>query len=104
MKNEVEDVGRTPLYKAACKGHVDVDGLLLVSAIQGGDLNICKLLIEESKVYVNLSGNDGMTPLHIAGNLGQHGIFKFLCKYALDQKTLDDCGKTPIDYLFSSNL
>ena len=103
MKNKIhfENGLRTPLHKAAWNGHVDIVGLFLASAIQGGNLNVCKLLIEELKVDVNLSGDYGMTPLHLASKLGQLEIFKFLCKYVRDENTLDNYGKTPSDYLVS---
>ena len=100
-KNHLESGVSTPLQKDAWNGHVDIVGLLLDSAIQGGNLNVCKLLIEEFKADVNLSGDYGMTPLHLAAKLGQLEIFKFLCKYVLDENTLDKYGKTPSDYLVS---
>ena len=93
-KNHLENA----LHKAVWNGHVDVVGLFLASAIQGGNLNVCKLLIEEFKVDVNLSGDYGMTPLHLASKLRQLEIFKFLCKYVRDENTLDNYGKTPSDY------
>ena len=100
MENKIhfENGLRTPPHKAAWNGHVDVVGLFLASAIQGGNLNVCKLLIEEFKVDINLSGDYGMTPLHLASKLGQLEIFKFLCKYVFDVNTLDNYGKTPSDY------
>ena len=100
-KNHLENALRTPLRKVAWNGHVDVVGLFLAIAIQGGNLNFCKLLIEEFKIDVNLSGDYGMTPLHLASKLGQLEIFKFLCKYVFDENTLDNYGKTPSDYLVS---
>ena len=100
-KNHFENGGRNPLHRAAWNGHVDVVGLFMASAIEGGNMRVCKLLIEKFKVNVNLSGDYGMTPLHLAGKFGQLEIFKFLCKYVLDENTLDNYGKSPSDYLVS---
>ena len=65
---------------------------LLHSAILGEHLNVCKLLIEEYKVDVNLSDENGMTPLLLASKLEKPEIFKFLCK-----NTFNNYGKTPLD-------
>ena len=70
----------------------------LHSAITGGNLNVCKLLIEEYKVDVNTSDNDGMTPLHLAFKMGNLEICKFLCKYVQNKNTGDNDGRTPIDF------
>ena len=101
-KNHFQNGSRHPCrHKAAWNGHVDVVGLFMASAIEGGNLRVCKLLIEKFKVNVNLSGDYGMTPLHLAGKFGQLEIFKFLCKYVFDVNTLDNYGKSPSDYLVS---
>ena len=69
----------------------------LLSAIKGGYLSVCKLLIEEYNADVNLSDDDGITPLHLASNLGHLEICRFLCKYVLDKNALDKDGvKTPL--------
>jgi ankyrin repeat protein len=73
----------------------------LLTAIKGGHLNVCKLLIEDYKVDINISDNSGMTPLHLASKMGQLEICKLLCKYVLDKNTLDSDGKTPLDLAFS---
>ena len=69
----------------------------LDSAIAGGNLNVCKLLIEEYKVDVNASDNDGMTPLHLAFKMGNLEICKFLCEYVQNKNTVDNNGRTPLD-------
>ena len=100
-KNHFENDGRHPRHRFAWNGHVDVVGLFMASAIEGGNLRVCKLLIEKFKVNVNLSVDYGMTPLHLAAKFGQLEIFKFLCKCVRDENTLDNYGKTPSDYLVS---
>ena len=69
----------------------------LESAIAHGNLNVCKLLIEEYKVDVNTSDNDGMTPLHLACKMGNLEICKFLCEYVQNKNTVDNNGRTPLD-------
>ena len=72
----------------------------LLSAILGGHLNVCKLLIEDYKADVNLSNDYGMTPLHLASKLGDLEIFKFLCKCISDKNT---DGKTPYEFEVSEH-
>ena len=118
-KNHVDDSVRTPLHIASFYGHEEIVGLFianvadknlrdnmgqntpLLSAIEGGNLNVCKLLIEEFKVDVNMSNNYGMTPLHLASKLGQLEICRFLCKFVLTSNAVDNNGKTPLDLAIS---
>ena len=118
-KNHVDDSVRTPLHIACFSGHEEIVGLFianiadknirdnmgqntpLLSAIEGGNLNVCKLLIEGYKVDVNMSDNYGMTPLHLASKLGQLEICRFLCKFVLNSNTVDNNGKTPLDLAIS---
>ena len=55
-------------------------------------MSVCKLLIEDYKVDVNLLDEYGMTPLLCASKLENPEIFKFLCK-----NTFDNYRKTPLD-------
>ena len=64
----------------------------LLSAIQGGNLSVCKVLIEEYKADVNCSDDDGITPLHLACTLGYLEICRFLCKYESEKDALDKDG------------
>ena len=73
----------------------------LLSAIQGGNFDVCKLLIEQHKVDVNISDGYGMTPLHLASKLGRPKTVELLCKYVLDKNTFDNNGKTPMDLAVS---
>ena len=73
----------------------------LLTAIKGGHLNVCKLLIEGYKVDVNVPNHSGMTPLHLASKMGRLEICKLLCKYVPNKNTLDSDGKTPIDMAVS---
>ena len=118
-KNHVDDDLRIPLHMAAWNGHVEIVGLFmanlvdknlrenvgrktpLLTAILGGHLNVCKLLIEEYKADVNLSDDYGLTPLHLACKLGWLEICKFLCKHVSEKNTLDYNGKTPYDLAVS---
>ena len=114
-----QDCVRAPLHVASLNGHVEVVDLLmsnivdknlkddegqntpLLSAIQGGHLTVCKLLIEEYKVDVNFSNDYGMTPLHLSSQLGQLDIFKFLYNCASDKNAFDNYGRTPFDVAVS---
>ena len=62
---------------------------------------MCKLLIEEYKVDVNLSNDYGMTPLHLSSKLGQLEIFKLLYNCISDKNAFYNYGKTPIDLAVS---
>ena len=53
---------------------------------------MCKVLIEEYKADVNLSDDDGITPLHLACTLGHLEICRFLCKYESEKDALDKDG------------
>ena len=118
-KNHVDDDLRIPLHMATWNGHVEVVGLFmanlvdknlrenvgqktpLLTAVLGGHLDVCKLLIEKYKADVNLSDDYGMTPLHLACKLGHLEICKFLCKCVSEKNTLDNDGKTPYDLAVS---
>ena len=118
-KNHMDESVRTPLHIACFSGHEEIVGLFianiadknlrdnmgqktpLLSAIEGGNLNVCKLLIEGYKVDVNISDNYGMTPLHLASKLGHLEICRFLCKFVLNSNTVDNNGKTPLDLAIS---
>ena len=118
-KNHVDDSVRTPLHIACFSGHEEIVGLFianiadknirdnmgqntpLVSAIEGGNLNVCKLLIEGYNVNVNISDNYGMTPLHLASKLGRLDICRFLCKFVINSNPVDYNGKTPLDLAIS---
>ena len=106
--------GETPLHLAAMNGNLEVvrffmanfvnserQKTVLNGAVFGGNLDMCKLLIEEYKADVNLSDINGITPLHIASYFGHLEICKFLCKHVMDKNTLDNNGKTPLDLAFS---
>ena len=106
--------GETPLHLAAMHGNLEVvrffmanfvnskrQETLLNRAVIGGQLDMCKLLIEEYKADVNLSDTNGRTPLHIASIFGHVEVCKFLCKHVMDKNTLDYNGKTPLDLAFS---
>ena len=114
-----DDALRKPLHIAAFYGHVEVVELFmanvgdknlrdnegwktpLLSAIEGGNLNVCILLVEKYKADVNMSDNYGMTPLHLASKLGQLEICQFLSRYVHDKNIVDHNGKTPIDLAIS---
>ena len=118
-KNHADDALRKPLHIAAFYGHVEVIELFmanvgdknlrdnegwktpLLSAIEGGNLNVCILLVEKYKADVNMSDNYGMTPLHLASKLGQLEICQFLSRYVHDKNIVDHNGKTPIDLAIS---
>ena len=118
-KNHADDALRKPLHIAAFYGHVEVVELFmanvrdknlrdnegwktpLLSAIEGGNLNVCILLVEKYKADVNMSDNYGMTPLHLASKLGQLEICQFLSRYVHDKNIVDHNGKTPIDLAIS---
>ena len=118
-KNHVDDSVRTPLHIACFSGHEEIVGLFianiadknirdnmgqntpLLSAIEGGNLNVCKLLIEGYNVNVNISDNYGMTPLHLASKLGRLDICRFLCKFVINSNPVDYNGKTPLDLAIS---
>ena len=123
--HSIDDSVRTPLHVAAFygdekivrlfmskivdknlrfnKGHSVFFFTPLLTAIKGGNLNVCKLLIEGYKVDVNVPDHSGMTPLHLASKMGHLEICKLLCKYlrVRDKNTLDSDGKTPIDLAVS---
>ena len=120
-KNDIDDCVRIPLHAAAFSGYEKIVGLFmanivdknlrdnegrtfstpLLTAIKGENLNVCKLLIEDYKVDVNIPDHSGMTPLHLASKMGQLEICKLLCKYMPDKNTLDSDGKTPLDLAVS---
>ena len=107
-QNHFNDYVRKSLHIAALKGNLEIvrlfmDNIIdknnalssftpLHSAIQGDHLNVCKVLIEDYKVDVNVSDEHGMTPLLCASKLENPEIFKFLCK-----NTFDNYRKTPLD-------
>ena len=110
--------GRTPLHLAAMNGNLEVfrsfmsfmaynfvdsekQKTVLYAAVFGGNLDLCKLLIEEYKADVNLSDINGITPLHIASYFGHLEVCKLLCKHVTDKNPLDNTGKTPLDLAFS---
>ena len=68
----------------------------LVCAVDGGELEIVKLLVERG-ASVSKSGQDGMTPLHCACGFNRVKMVKYLLARGASASRTDDDGQTPAD-------
>ncbi|XP_071095403.1 serine/threonine-protein phosphatase 6 regulatory ankyrin repeat subunit B-like [Haliotis cracherodii] len=99
--------GRTPVMKAAYKGHKDVMDLLVSNgsdvtlvdgdgnnilhvACLGGHVNIVKHVLKKDFVGVNSRGHDGRTPLMVAARNGHKEVFDLLVRKGCDLSLVDD--------------
>jgi ankyrin repeat protein len=88
----------TPLFIAACEGHVELlrvlvkelgadvnhvahDGATtLFMAARQGHLDAVRVLVKELGADLNLAANDGITPMMIAANHGHDQVAKWLAR------------------------
>ena len=80
--NVKDNDGRTPLHRAAKRGHVDIVKLLLE---HGANPNI-----QENKY--------GYTPLHVAVKNCHVDVVRVLLEHGADPTIRDNEGRTPLDY------
>ncbi|KAK7284237.1 hypothetical protein RJT34_18979 [Clitoria ternatea] len=80
--NEVNDLGETPLFVAAEKGHLDV---------------VKQLLPHSTTEALSSKNCSGLSPLHIAANQGHHAIVQVLLDHDPGLiKTLSQSNATPL--------
>jgi len=115
--NEIDNKGKTPLYWASRKGHVEVVKLLLdahdanvnvadvwgdtplIWAVIRGHIDVVKLLLKVPRINVNKQNRWGQPPLKWASFYGHTEILKLLLAVPdIDVNRADDFGKTPLHH------
>jgi len=109
--DEVAKNGWSPLMIAAAKGYAGVAGELLgnaadpnltdvygwsplMRAVYEGREEIVRLLVNETSTRLNLSGESGITALHVAAIQGYAHLVKILLEYGADKSIRDESGRT----------
>ncbi|MGC9105409.1 MAG: ankyrin repeat domain-containing protein [Thermoprotei archaeon] len=68
----------------------------LFEAVEEGDLQRVKYLVEIHQCDVNIRDKDGNTPLHLAAWYGYLDIVKFLVEHGADVNARNAEGNTPL--------
>jgi ankyrin repeat protein len=69
----------------------------IIAAVESGELEQVKALVEEKPSLVNASGNTGMTPLHWAAAKDQGEILEYLIEMGADVNKKNHIRETPLD-------
>ncbi|KAI3893440.1 hypothetical protein MKX03_020284, partial [Papaver bracteatum] len=70
---------------------------LHISAV-GGNLNVCKYLIEKLKLAVDSKDGTACTPLHHASIRGRYDMVRYLLEKGANPDASDDMNGTPLHY------
>ncbi|KAL2847153.1 hypothetical protein BJY01DRAFT_263070 [Aspergillus pseudoustus] len=98
--------GWTPLHFAAANGHLDVIRILLESGnhvtpihvgAERGRVEVVQMLLEAG-VDVNISAEDGSTPLHCAVRGNDRAVVELLLHHHASLDQLDLFGRTAFEY------
>jgi len=77
-------------HRSSFKGY-----LCLHAAVEGGNVDVVKYLVEEKNCHLNLSTDNGVTALHLACEAGQVDIINYLLSFAAcDPNATTDDGST----------
>ena len=80
-EDEVRDsVGRTALFYAACRGHIDC----------------CALLMDHHDDWIDIGDRKGDTPLHVAAFYQHVGVVRLLLQSAADSNARNKNGYAPL--------
>eukprot|EP00730_Choanoeca_flexa_P013511 TRINITY_DN5403_c0_g1_i1.p1 TRINITY_DN5403_c0_g1~~TRINITY_DN5403_c0_g1_i1.p1 ORF type:complete len:514 (+),score=111.02 TRINITY_DN5403_c0_g1_i1:109-1650(+) len=77
---------------------------LLIHAASIGDLEQCKLIVEDGDVDVNDYDYDGRTPLHLALAEGHQEVAEYLLQQGADPEIKDRSGATPRSEAITTDL
>jgi hypothetical protein len=84
-EDEVRDsVGRTALFYAACRGHIDC----------------CALLMDHHDEWIDVGDRKGDTPLHVASFYQHVGVVRLLLQSAADANARNKNGYAPLHVSF----
>ncbi len=106
--NELTNEGKSPLWRAAIDGNIEISQLLVDSgasiksnyaplriAARNGDLEIVKLLVENG-AELDYKTMDGSTALARASSRGHQDIVAYLIEKGADVNTVDRLGNSPL--------
>ena len=116
------NLNETPLNIAAANGHLQVVKILIESFVEkdqrnGGwtplhhaagsnasmdQLEVCRFIIEKIDIK-NPANNNGLTPLHIAAEMGHFDLCKLIIANVSNKHPLDNNGQTPRDRVDQCN-
>ncbi|GKU86427.1 hypothetical protein SLEP1_g955 [Rubroshorea leprosula] len=100
LLNELHLKDRSPATIASIK---DGNGLTaLHTAASGGGNQICKYLVEDLKIDVNLTDKSGLTPLHYASKFDRFHIAKYLLKNGANPNAMNDVGRISLHFAAES--
>ena len=86
--NVQDKYGAAPVHRAAAQGHIDV----------------VRILSEHPKFRIQISDNEGNSPLHLACEDQHDSLALFLAKLGANVKALNKAEKTPLDLCRSKDL
>ncbi len=98
VKGDLELVRHLLLYGASANTQDNAGWTPLHEAVQGGHVEVAKLLLQEGRVDPNVPGSDeNVTPLHEACAAGHRGLIKLLVAHGADKRAVDAKGQTARD-------
>jgi ankyrin repeat protein len=114
LLNKTDEIGDTPLHKAAWYGGTDIVRKLIKAganpnaksknnwtplhyAAVRGKKEVVRVLIEKGNADVNAKSTDGNTPLHWAAREGHLAVVEQLLGYDADIKAVNNHGLTPLN-------
>lgn len=86
--NVQDKYGAAPVHRAAAQGHID----------------IVRILSEHPKFRIQISDNEGNSPLHLACEDQHDSLALFLAKLGANIKAINKAEKTPLDLCRSKDL
>ncbi|XP_063408881.1 ankyrin-3-like [Mytilus trossulus] len=109
----LDSENRSPLHYAAMNGHYEISSFFLrngarigqkdndaftplLESCNNGNLKVTEVLLKQSNASVNICGNDGWYPLHMAASEGNSDLIKILVRHKGKVNKQMKNGMTPL--------